>query len=287
MGRPPLPDLGLGCWTVGDADFATLVGAAEAHGFRSVSVSPSLFERALAAGWTEAAMRDRLAAAGITVSMIDALTEVFPNVPPTSELDPKERAVLGAAAADTPGRAVGFRAAVALGARSVNVTHYRGRPTPLEELADALARVAADVPLVCVEFVPGNSIPDMATAQRVVEMSGAPNARVLYDTFHHARNGGTVDDIRALAPNSLGAIQLSDRIAPELRTPGSTFKGRSLPGEGSLPLVELVAAALENSPDLTIDLEVINTELATMTCEQIVAASARAASRWREDYEAA
>jgi sugar phosphate isomerase/epimerase len=286
VGRPPLPDLGLGCWTIGDVDFATLVDAAEAHGFRSLSVSPYIFEQALVAGWTETAMRACLAAAGITVSMVDALTEVFPNVTPSSELDPAERAVLGAAASDAPGRAVGIRAATALGAHSVNVTHYRGRPTPLDELADALARVAAEVALVCVEFVPGNSIPDLETAQRVVEMSGAPNARVLYDTFHHARNGGTVDDLRALPANSLGAIQLSDRIAPELRAPGSSFKGRSFPGEGSLPLVELVATALENSPDLTIDLEVINTDLAAMTADEIVAASARAAASWRADYEA-
>ena len=289
MLRPPLPDLGLGCWTVGEADFATLVDIAAAHGFHSISVSPYAFAQALEAGWTESAMTDRLADAGITVSMVDALTEVFPGVPSPSQLDPAVRAALGVAVVEAPGREMGLRAAAALGARSVNVTHYLGVPTPFDALADALADVSRDAAdlglLVCVEFIPKTSIPDITSAQRLVEVSGAHNARVLLDTWHHARSGGTLDDVRALPPGAIGAIQLSDRVAPEDRPTGSVFAGRWLPGAGSLPLVDIVAASLGNSPDLTIDVEVINTDFASMTTDEIVAAAARAATAWRSGYD--
>lgn len=289
MVRPRLPELGLGCWTVGDADFATLVDTAAAHGFHSISVSPYAFAQALDAGWTESVMTDRLADAGITVSMVDALTEVFPGVPSPSELDPALRAALGVAVVEAPARSMGLRAAAALGARSVNVTHYLGVPTPFGALTDALAAVSREAAglglLVCVEFIPKTSIPDITTAQRLVEASGARNARVLLDTWHHARGGGTLDDVRALPAGSIGAVQLSDRVAPEDRPAGSVFAGRWLPGDGSLPLVDIVAAALSNSPELTIDVEVSNTDFAAMTTDEIVAEAARAATEWSAVYD--
>jgi sugar phosphate isomerase/epimerase len=234
-------------------------------------------------------MTDRLADAGITVSMVDALTEVFPGVPSPSELDPALRAALGVAVVEAPARSMGLRAAAALGARSVNVTHYLGVPTPFGALTDALAAVSREAAglglLVCVEFIPKTSIPDITTAQRLVEASGARNARVLLDTWHHARGGGTLDDVRALPAGSIGAVQLSDRVAPEDRPAGSVFAGRRLPGDGSLPLVDIVAAALSNSPELTIDVEVSNTDFAAMTTDEIVAEAARAATEWSAVYD--
>jgi sugar phosphate isomerase/epimerase len=287
--RPPLPDLGLGCWTIGDVTFAALVDAAERYGFRAITVSPYLFARALDAGWTEKSMRQRLDAAVVRVNMIDALTDVFPGLPRGSELDPALQAALGPAVIDAPGRAVGLRAAHALGARSVNVTHYLGVPTPFDQLLEALARVSREAAelglLVCVEFIPKTSIPDLVTAARLVDACGEPNATVLLDTWHHARSGGTVDDVRAVPPGRIGAIQLSDRIPPEDRSGDGSFAGRWLPGDGTLPLVEIVAAALTNRPDLTIDLEVINTELGGLPLDEVVARAAAATERWRGSYE--
>jgi sugar phosphate isomerase/epimerase len=289
VATPALPDLGFGCWTVGDVTFAALVDAAERHGFRRVTVSPFMFARALDAGWTEQSLRQRLDAAGIRVHMIDALTQVFPGVPRGSELPPALQTALGPAVVEAPGRAVGLRAARVLGARSVNVTHYLGVPTPFDRLVEALARACREATelglLVCVEFIPETSIPDLATAAALVDACGQPNARVLLDTWHHARSGGTVDDVRRLPPGRIGAIQLSDRIPPGQRSGDRSFAGRWLPGDGALPLVEIVAASLTNSPDLTIDLEVVNTELGALTTDEVVARAAAAATRWRREYE--
>ena len=84
-------------------------------------------------------------------------------------------------------------------------------------------------------------------------------------------------------------------MRPRLDTQGSHLPATLTVGDGgqiailvdpSLPLVELVSAALENSPDLTIDLEVINTDLETMDPVDVIAATAQAAARWRAVYEA-
>ena len=43
------------------------------------------------------------------------------------------------------------------------------------------------------------------------------------------------------------------------------MSGRELPGDGKLPLRDLIEAGLENSPDATLDLEVLNDELRRLT----------------------
>jgi sugar phosphate isomerase/epimerase len=57
--------------------------------------------------------------------------------------------------------------------------------------------------------------------------------------------------------------------------------GRLLPGEGELPLGEIVSAALANSPALTIEVEVFSEELGAMTADAAAARTAAAVAAWR------
>jgi sugar phosphate isomerase/epimerase len=57
--------------------------------------------------------------------------------------------------------------------------------------------------------------------------------------------------------------------------------GRRLPGDGELPLHELVEAALDNSPAATLDLEVLNDELRGLPPDGAAARLAAAARAWR------
>ena len=65
----------------------------------------------------------------------------------------------------------------------------------------------------------------------------------------------------------------------------SGFCGRLLPGEGELPLRELVEAALENSPDATLDIEVLNDELRAMPAADAAMRLAESARVWRASLE--
>ena len=56
--------------------------------------------------------------------------------------------------------------------------------------------------------------------------------------------------------------------------------GRLLPGEGSLPLHDIVAAALANSPGLSAEIEVFSAELSGLPVEAAAARTAAAIAKW-------
>ena len=104
---------------------------------------------------------------------------------------------------------------------------------------------------------------------------------ILLDSWHLARTGGTADQVRALPPHSIGAIQLSDRNPP---APGEAYvpmTGRLLPGEGNLPLHDIVAAALANSPGLSAEVEVFSAELSSLPVDAAARRTATAVESWR------
>jgi sugar phosphate isomerase/epimerase len=278
-----VPDIGLGCANLLSATLPEFIDAAERAGFRRITVRPYAFVQSLDAGWTEAGLQRRLADAGIAVTMIDAITDALPGALELADASVRSR-LPPDALAPVP-EAECLRTATVLGASIVNVTHYMGRSLPVEVAADAVGAVcrrAAPLGLhLCLEFFPDSGLPDLKFAQAVVDACGEPNAGVLLDVFHLDRSGGTVDDVRRLPPGSIAGIQLSDRRRPPPGTAHVPLSGRLLPGDGELPLRELVEAALENSPDATIDVEVLNDELRALPIDDAAARLADAAREWR------
>jgi sugar phosphate isomerase/epimerase len=177
-----------------------------------------------------------------------------------------------------------FRMAESVRARYLNVPHYAGDPKtsvtafaerlgPLAERADAHGM---DVGL---EFLPGTGIPDIATALRITDAVDRANIGVTVDTWHLARSGGTVADLRGLPSGVIKGFHLSDRAADEHTRPDSEAWGRLLPGAGALPLRETVAAVLANNPGLAIDVEIFSHELRALPDDEAarrVAAATRA-----------
>jgi sugar phosphate isomerase/epimerase len=88
----------------------------------------------------------------------------------------------------------------------------------------------------------------LAHAAHVVAQSKRSNASVLIDALHFSRSGGIPAHVAQVDPSLLRYAQLCDAPAD---MPGPTDTpalvreartGRLLPGEGVLPLAELVAA---------------------------------------------
>lgn len=113
----------------------------------------------------------------------------------------------------------------------------------------AYAAQAAPRLTVVLEFLPIFTIGTMAAAVAVVDEVGAGNSGVLVDTLHLARSGGSAAELGALAaarPGLFPYLQLAD--AGALAPVGATalreeaLHGRLLPGEGDLPLDEMIAA---------------------------------------------
>lgn len=143
--------------------------------------------------------------------------------------------------------------AATLGARYFLTVGNDPEPARLGQNFAGLAERAAGFGLaLAVEFMPAAQINSLAAAHRLVE--GIVNAGILVDALHLARSGGTPAEVAAVAP-IVAYLQLCD--APAASPPPGELRreaqiGRLHPGEGALPLAEL----LDSSPvNLPIDLE--------------------------------
>jgi len=113
------------------------------------------------------------------------------------------------------------------------------------ELCDAAAAYGLHVGL---EFAIYTGVRTLAHAARVVAESKRSNASVLIDALHFSRSGGLPAHVAAVNPALLRYAQICDAgpdmpradDAPALIREART--GRLLPGEGVLPLAELIAA---------------------------------------------
>src|SRR5262245_5746935 len=112
-----------------------------------------------------------------------------------------------------------------------------------------------------IEASPGLTVGDLDTALAAIEHVGRPDFRLLIDTMHVVRSGSSADDVRTIDPNLIAYIQLSDAtLTPRYDSyMEEAMYDRMVPGEGELPLRELLAAL----PDgLVISLEVPQRALA-------------------------
>jgi len=106
-----------------------------------------------------------------------------------------------------------------------------------------------------VEFAPMNPVSTLAMALAASEYVGPDRCGVMVDTMHLFRSGGTLDDLRAVPPGRLQYAQLCDvpLKGPDIPYKHEAILGRLAPGEGELPLLDVLAALPE---DLDIGVEV-------------------------------
>jgi sugar phosphate isomerase/epimerase len=101
-----------------------------------------------------------------------------------------------------------------------------------------------------IEFFPSEGINSFERALDVVDGIGRDKAKVLLDTMHFFRTGGTLAKLEAAGMGVIGYVQLAD--SPDT-PPDETYFMKSLfardvPGEGALPLREIVAALPVDMP---------------------------------------
>lgn len=151
-----------------------------------------------------------------------------------------------------------------LGATHLSVV---GADRDFARLADNLAALTADAArygitptLEPITYQPVRSFADAAGLARKA------GCAILVDALHMHRFGGTTDELRALEPALIPHVQLCDaplaapvgldrpaRMPLGQRTDGSDLQlesraVRALPGEGELPLADLLAALPESLP---------------------------------------
>lgn len=268
-----LPSIGL-CWgTIHQANLEQTIELAARYGFPTLQIPPDIvFEHGNAA-----VIRRQLRDAGVQVRLIDAITAGIPGM----RIEP---VVFRGREMPRHDAATCLEVANALEAPLVNISHYLGSPVPLEQMAEGVGTVcrmaAVHGVTIVLEFVPESGIRSIGEAAEIAVATDEANCRVHLDTWHLARSGGSAATIEPLPGGLIGAFQLSDRTEPPFGAAYVPMTGRLLPGEGELPLDAIVAAALANSPDLTIEVEVFSEELATMQPDDAVHRVAAAVAKW-------
>jgi sugar phosphate isomerase/epimerase len=245
--------------TVRQATLPEMIAVAAAEGFDSLTMTPFMIERS---GLEIAALRQQCDDAGITIGYVDGLSSPLPGTPDGVS---EERA---------------YAMAEDLGAKAVNVVHLGGHPVPLGEMADVLGRVVQRAArrglVILIEFLPDTGIPDLPGALDLVRAVGLDNLRVMLDTWHLARTGGGLHQLAGDAPALIGGIQVSDRRTIQDSQPYVPMSGRYLPGQGDLPLIDILTPVLAAHPDLPVGVEVLNDELRAMPAAEAAAVAGRA-----------
>ncbi|MDB5596755.1 MAG: xylose isomerase [Hyphomicrobiales bacterium] len=125
------------------------------------------------------------------------------------------------------------------------------RLATLRALCDLCAALGLGV---LVEFNPYSSCRSLAAARELALASERPNAALVIDLLHLSRSGGTARDLAGVEPELLklvhfcdaGPMPVGERTLDQLRAESRT--ARRLPGEGVLPLAELLAAFPAGTP---------------------------------------
>ncbi len=232
---------GLVLWagTLRAAALRERVEAAAQGGYAAISMSAQDYNRARAEGLSDRDIRDLLAGAGVTVRCFDPFTRWLPSWEPPARYPAGMIEFLDVSQADF------LRAAEAVGATTMTIFEPFGARWPDEVLAASLAEIsgrAADSGLrVNLEFIPFLGVPDLATAWRVVQLSGVADAGIVLDTWHYFRGTPDHDLLARIPGDRIGAVQVSDAAATPVGDLEHDCLHHRLPaGAGSFPLGEVL-----------------------------------------------
>ncbi len=132
-----------------------------------------------------------------------------------------------------------------LGAPMVNcIVMEQDRPRAFDQFALYAQMAAARGMLAALEYMPMMWPINVHEAADFVAESGAANARVLIDAMHFYRGGSQAADLAHVDPAVIGYFQICDVPMPATN-PDYGMEARDnrlTPGEGDLPLDELLAA---------------------------------------------
>lgn len=236
-----------------------IVAAAVAGGYSAISIWPQDVERARTEGLELRDIRSLVADHGLVVADVDPLLGWSELVLPKPgeamiELAPEE---------------IFYEIGEALGARSINVVQGFGADLDLDRAAVDLARVCRRAAehglLVTFEFLPWTGVPNVTVCLDLLERTGCDNATIMFDSWHWFRGARDLEALRAIPGERIGSTQLNDapeRAAENLAVEAMT--ARLSPGEGVIPLVDLIRTLDEIGSRAPIGVEVINERHETM-----------------------
>lgn len=106
----------------------------------------------------------------------------------------------------------------------------------------------------------GETIKDLRTAWTIVDKAQRKNGGILYDTFHHFFGGTSFKDLEEIPVNHIFAVHIVDANKMGLSTLEISRKHRVFPGNGSVPLPEILSLLNSKNYNCSMALEIFNEE---------------------------
>ena len=146
-----------------------------------------------------------------------------------------------------------LESAAVLGAREAVVNGDEPDPRVLADLLHGLCELGRPYGIrMNLEPTPWTGIPTVAAAVAVIAACGHPDARLMIDTIHVDRSGGTLADLVAVPPALIDYIQVCDAVGPrpaDFETMIHQARNeRAFPGDGTLDLVGMLSVLPEGVP---------------------------------------
>jgi sugar phosphate isomerase/epimerase len=243
------------------------VRAAAAAGFDALSVRPREYETWLEDGWQPKDVRAFFDDHGVAVAELDPVMSWLPGATPD---------VRNAHSVDDIRRIAEVLQPDCL---SVLIDpSYRGSiDEAIEPFARLCRQAASDGHRCALEFFAWSPLRTLADAWRIVDEARQPNGALIFDTWHHYRAGGRLDDLSAVDARRIVGVQLSDAPAtPEIDDVAKEcMAARRWPGEGDAGVAASVTRLRDLGCVAPLGIEVFGGGDATERARQAAAALAR------------
>jgi 2-keto-myo-inositol isomerase len=127
----------------------------------------------------------------------------------------------------------------------------------LGKMADAAAQFGVSVAFEFMGF-PWAAVRDVAGAWAVVQETNRPNLGIIVDTAHFYAGGSTLESIKQVDPKRLVVLHIND--VEDVPKPDITDGHRLYPGEGVLPLQDILSAVRATGWDGVLSVELFREE---------------------------
>ena len=127
----------------------------------------------------------------------------------------------------------------------------------VREMADAAAAFGVGLAFEFMGF-PWAAIRDVAGAWAVVQQAGRPNLGIIVDTAHFYAGGSTLESIKNVDPERLVVLHIND--VENVAKPDITDGHRLYPGDGVIPLQDILGAARARGWDGVLSVELFREE---------------------------
>ena len=127
----------------------------------------------------------------------------------------------------------------------------------LREMADAAVEFGISVAFEFMGF-PWAAVRDVAGAWAVVQETNRPNLGIIVDTAHFYAGGSTLESIRQVNPEQLVVLHIND--VEDVAKPAITDGHRLYPGEGVIPLLDILGTVRVTGWDGVLSVELFREE---------------------------